>query len=377
MKRKACDTQSLAPAKRSARAPASPYSPAAASEANQIPKKQCWAADDTDMQQYHDHTWGRPETDESRLFESQTLQLMQCGVSWGTAWRQREHFRRAFKNYDVVQVASFNAQDIEDLMAWPDGTIIRNRSKLRAVVRNARLIVSMMRDSASGSGCSFAELLWSHCPANDKERLQANYPSKSVYALSRELKRCGFGFMGPTTVLSFMQVCHRVGGSSQCFFVCAIDCFRFQSSGLPMRACDTPNLTNRPSASSTLTVTSAPHSSATSARWLRSCSGSSRVKRLWIGDGRGCVCVWVSGPELQAAVKTMRVCDLKHFKNRLEASTGIPKQYCSHGDIHGHKVPALIGSKPSLASIILACDFSASKGFKLSAAGADVVSLQR
>ena len=164
------------------------------------------------------------------------------------------------------------------------------------------------------------------------------------------------------------------GGSSQCVFVCAIDCFRLQSRGLPMRACDTPNLSNRPSASSTLTVTIAPHSSATSARWLRSCSGSSRVKRLWIGDGRGCVCVWVCGPELQAAVKTMRVCDLEHFKNRPEASTGIPKQYCSHGDIHGHKVPALIGSKPSLTSIILACHFSASKGFKHSAAGADVVS---
>jgi DNA-3-methyladenine glycosylase I len=184
---------------------------------------------DSDMQQYHDDTWGRPETDESRLFESQTLQLMQCGLSCReTAWRQREHFRRAFKNYDVVKVASFDAEDIEDLMASPDGSIIRNRPKLRAVVRNARLIVSMARDSASGSGVSFAELLWSHCPDDDKERF-ACYPSKSVYALSRELKRCGFGFMGACTVLSFMQVCHRVGESCQFVFVFfAIDCFRLQ-----------------------------------------------------------------------------------------------------------------------------------------------------
>jgi DNA-3-methyladenine glycosylase I len=161
------------------------------------------------MQQYHDHTWGRPETDESRLFESQTLQLMQCGLSCrDTAWRQREHFRRAFKNYDVVKVASFNKEDIEDLMVWPDGTTIRNRAKLRAVVRNARLIVSMARDSASGSGVSFAELLWSHCPADDKECF-ACYPSKSVYALSLELKRKGFAFMGASTVLSFMRVCRR------------------------------------------------------------------------------------------------------------------------------------------------------------------------
>jgi DNA-3-methyladenine glycosylase I len=253
MKRKSCETQSLAPAKRSARAPASPYSPAAASEADQNPKKRCWAADDTDMQQYHDHTWGRPETDESRLFESQTLQLMQCGVSWGTVWRKREHFRRAFKNYDVVKVAGFNAKEIDDLMAWPDGTIIRNRSKLRAVVQNAQLIVSMMRNAASGSGVSFAELLWSHCPVNDKERLKTIqsvsgshmrseqvdsssyetrevqdgvHPSKSVCALSRELKRCGFGFMGPTTVLSFMQVCHRGGGGikSMCVRLCTRLC---------------------------------------------------------------------------------------------------------------------------------------------------------
>ena len=84
-------------------------------------RNRCWAAErerefqiyDTDMQQYHDHTWGRPETDESRLFESQTLQLMQCGLSCrDTAWRQREHFRRAFKNYDVVKVAGFNKEDI-------------------------------------------------------------------------------------------------------------------------------------------------------------------------------------------------------------------------------------------------------------------------
>ena len=184
---------------------------------------------DSDMQQYHDHTWGRPQTDESRLFESQTLQLMQCGLSCrDTAWRQREHFRRAFKNYDVVKVAGFNKEDIEDLMAWPDGTIIRNRSKLRAVVRNARLIVSMARDSASGSGVSFAELLWNHCPADDKERF-ACYPSKSVYALARELKRIGFGFMGACTVLSFMQVCNGVGNQANVFWfvqLIVFDCNR-------------------------------------------------------------------------------------------------------------------------------------------------------
>jgi len=235
MKRKSGDEQSpaAAPAKRSARAPASPYSPPTTGDDRQSAIKRCWSADDADMHEYHDEVWGRAETDESRLFESQTLQLMQCGVSWGTVWRKREHFRRAFKNYDVAKVAGIDAKGIDGMMAWPDGTIIRNRSKLRAVVQNAQLILSMRNAEASGSGVSFAQLLWSHCPANDKERLKTMqsvsgshmrseqvdsssyetrdasdgvHPSKSVCALSRELKRCGFGFMGPTTVLSFMQV---------------------------------------------------------------------------------------------------------------------------------------------------------------------------
>jgi DNA-3-methyladenine glycosylase I len=103
------------------------------------------------MQPYHDSVWGRPETDECQLFRSQTLQLMQCGVSWTTVWRKRDHFERAFKSYDVNEVACFSDADINDLMAWPDGTIIRNRAKLRAVVQNARVICAMNAAAASGA----------------------------------------------------------------------------------------------------------------------------------------------------------------------------------------------------------------------------------
>jgi DNA-3-methyladenine glycosylase I len=144
------------------------------------------------MQPYHDSVWGRPETDESRLFRSQTLQLMQCGVSWTTVWRKRDHFERAFKSYDVDKVARFSDADISELMSWPDGTIIRNRAKLRAVVQNARIICAMRAEAASGiparyfgqristnaafvtgAGPSFAALLWSFCPANARERLKS------------------------------------------------------------------------------------------------------------------------------------------------------------------------------------------------------------
>lgn len=192
----------------------------------------CWSTDDPDMQPYHDSVWGRPETNEFRLFQSQTLQLMQCGVSWTTVWRKRHHFERAFKFYDVNEVARFSDEDINDLMMWPDGTIIRNRSKLRAVVQNARIICAMRAEADAGSGPSFADLLWNFCPANSRERLKTIdsvsgshmrsdkvpsssyetrdssdgvHPSASVCALSKELKKRGFGFMAPTTVLSFMQ----------------------------------------------------------------------------------------------------------------------------------------------------------------------------
>ena len=115
----------------------------------------CWSSDDPDMQPYHDSVWGRPETNESRLFQSQTLQLMQCGVSWTTVWRKRHHFERAFKFYDVNEVARFSDEDINDLMMWPDGTIIRNRSKLRAVVQNARIICAMRAEADAGNTIPF------------------------------------------------------------------------------------------------------------------------------------------------------------------------------------------------------------------------------
>jgi DNA-3-methyladenine glycosylase I len=125
----------------------------------------CWSSDDPDMQPYHDSVWGRPETDESLLFRSQTLQLMQCGVSWATVWRKRQHFERAFKSYNVDAVAQFSDGDINDLMAWPDGTIIRNRSKLRAVVQNARVICSMRAEAASGTSLNL--LLGAHAVTCD------------------------------------------------------------------------------------------------------------------------------------------------------------------------------------------------------------------
>ena len=177
------------------------------------------------MRQYHDAVWGRAETDTARLFESMVLQLMQCGVAWRVVFTKREHFRRAFENYDVAKVAAFDAEKVEALMDMPAGTIIRNRKKLNAVVNNAKLIVAMNEAAAP----TFADFLWGYCPTNKRERLKAKnlgthmrtnfnardykglvesdgvHPTKTVMALSGALKARGFQFMGPTTTLSFMQ----------------------------------------------------------------------------------------------------------------------------------------------------------------------------
>ena len=209
----------------------------------------CWATEESAMLGYHDNVWGRPETDTARLFESMVLQLMQCGINWRTVYNKREHFRTAFANYDLSSVAAFDAKKIQQLMDMPTGTIIRNRSKIDAVVNNARLIVAMDAAAAAADGGdgspTFAEFLWQHCPANDRERLKVKksesgnhmrsnfkdadyaslvdadgvHPTKTVVALSKALKARGFKYMGPTTTLSLMQAVGLVNHHGNTCFV--------------------------------------------------------------------------------------------------------------------------------------------------------------
>ena len=211
--------------------------------------KRCWSPKSTSMEQYHDDTWGRPEISTSRLFESQTLQLMQCGLTWKLVWSRREHLKKAFRYYKYTEVAKYTKDDVDKLMQWPDQTIIRHRGKLEAVVNNAKQIVKMESAAALGKGLSFADLLWSFCPRNDKERLKSAFsitgnhmrsktvstgsyasrevsdgvhPTMAVCRLSHELKvKYRFKFMGPTVVLSFMQAIGLMNHHSN-------DCFVFQ-----------------------------------------------------------------------------------------------------------------------------------------------------
>ncbi|MGH7621511.1 MAG: DNA-3-methyladenine glycosylase I [Gemmatimonadaceae bacterium] len=167
-----------------------------------------WAGDDPLMVAYHDDEWGAPLHDDARLFELLTLEGAQAGLSWQTILRKREGYRRAFAAFDVQCVAAFTDRDVERLMA--DASIVRNRAKITSTITNARAILDVQRD-----GETFARYLWSFVddtPLRDLRRTAADLPAETPLsrAISRDLKRRGFRFVGPTTIYSLMQACGMV-----------------------------------------------------------------------------------------------------------------------------------------------------------------------
>jgi DNA-3-methyladenine glycosylase I len=164
----------------------------------------CWAPPgDALLSGYHDDEWGRPVVDERALFERMSLEGFQSGLSWRTVLAKRPAFREVFAGFDPVVVAGYGQADVERLMG--DARIIRNRRKIEAVLTNARLLLDL--------GGSFAELIWSYEPPAkpapaDLSEVPAIVP-ESV-ALSKELRRRGFAFVGPTTVYAGMQACGLV-----------------------------------------------------------------------------------------------------------------------------------------------------------------------
>lgn len=164
-----------------------------------------WHGNLPDYLHYHDHEWGRPACDDRRLFEKICLEGFQSGLSWLTILRKREYFREAFEGFDFERVAKFTDNDVERLVT--NAGIVRHRGKIVSTINNAR----RARELADEAG-SLAAFFWRFEP-NPEERpavvdldhLRAN-PSTNVSArLSRELKRRGWSFVGPTTVYAFMQ----------------------------------------------------------------------------------------------------------------------------------------------------------------------------
>lgn len=160
-----------------------------------------WGASTVEYRAYHDREWGRPVGDEVQIYETLCLEGFQAGLSWITILRKRPAFRRAFAEFDPETVARFGPRKVEALLA--DVGIVRHRGKIEAVVTNARAVVALHSRSLSLAG-----LVWSHRPATAKAPgapgdLEASTAESK--ALSRDLRRNGFSFVGPTTVYSAMQ----------------------------------------------------------------------------------------------------------------------------------------------------------------------------
>ena len=167
---------------------------------------------------YHDEEWGVPSHDDVHLFELLTLQGAQAGLSWSTILHKREGYRKAFAGFAPERVAAFGSGDLERLLG--DASIVRNRLKIESTVANARALLQVQEELGS-----FATLLWSHVggePIVGRWQTLDEIPAQTPEsrALSKDLKRRGFRFVGPTSCYALMQAAGLVNDH-------VVDCFRF------------------------------------------------------------------------------------------------------------------------------------------------------
>ncbi|ETX12266.1 3-methyladenine DNA glycosylase [Marinomonas ushuaiensis DSM 15871] len=163
-------------------------------------KKRCaWADSAPDFPHYHDHEWGFPVADDQRLFEKLCLETFQSGLSWRTILAKRENFRLAFHQFDINKVAQFDEHDIEELLN--NAGIIRNIRKIYAVINNAKRAQEMIAKEGS-----LAAFLWRYEPdENTLPPPETQTTCKESVQLSKDLKKLGWSFVGPTTLYAFMQ----------------------------------------------------------------------------------------------------------------------------------------------------------------------------
>ena len=158
-----------------------------------------WCAAAPEFFAYHDAEWGFPVADDQRLFEKICLEGFQSGLSWRTILAKRENFRAAFHGFDFHRVARYGERDVMRLLA--DSGIVRHRGKIEASIHNARMAVEMVAQEGS-----LAAYFWRHEPdAATLGTPQTVSTSATSVALSKDLKKRGWKFVGPTTVYAFMQ----------------------------------------------------------------------------------------------------------------------------------------------------------------------------
>ncbi|CAN7229269.1 DNA-3-methyladenine glycosylase I [Rhizobium sp. LjRoot30] len=164
-----------------------------------------WHGGLDDYRRYHDEEWGRPVTDDVRLFEKICLEGFQSGLSWLTILRKRENFRQAFAGFDFAVVAEFDETDIARCLA--DAGIIRHRGKIVSTINNAKRALALKEEFGS-----LARYFWSFEPGRGERPdlvtravIVANPTTPTSVRLSKDLKKRGWTFVGPTTIYAFMQ----------------------------------------------------------------------------------------------------------------------------------------------------------------------------
>jgi DNA-3-methyladenine glycosylase I len=189
---------------------------------NSVGRRCGWAESDPLLIAYHDEEWGVPSFDDRHLFELLSLEGAQAGLSWTTILRKREGYRKAFAGFEPATVARFREEKIGRLLENPE--IVRHRGKLESVRTNARAVLDLLR-----KGQSFSDVLWKF--SGGKPRKNAWKSSRQVPAetpesreMSRELKRLGFTFVGPTICYAFMQAVGMVNDH-------LVVCFRYREVG--------------------------------------------------------------------------------------------------------------------------------------------------
>ena len=182
--------------------------------------KRCnWGNYNDEMKEYHDKEWGVPVHDDFLLFEFLILEGAQAGLSWNTILQKRENFRKAYDNFDFKKIAIYNEKKIEELLN--NSGIIRNRLKIEACITNAKTLLKVREEFGS-----FSNYIWkfvNDTPVINKFNTLEELPAKTEQSerISKDLKKRGFKFVGPTIIYSFMQAVGMTNDHT-------IDCFRYK-----------------------------------------------------------------------------------------------------------------------------------------------------
>lgn len=158
----------------------------------------CWWGSGPEYVEYHDAEWGRPVTDDSRLFEKLCLEGFQSGLSWLTILRKRPAFRSAFAGFDPVLVAAFDESDVSRLLS--DSGIVRHQGKIRSTINNANRALEVIEETGS-----LAAFFWDYADPSDQPQVEIPPTTETSIRLAKDLKKRGFTFVGPTTVYAFME----------------------------------------------------------------------------------------------------------------------------------------------------------------------------